>query len=661
MEDTLSKFMSESAKRHEENSNLIKEIRASTDAAIRNQGASIKTLEIQIGQMSKVLQERGFGSLPSSTETNLRGHVKSISTIVETYSYLIRRMGTSQYAVFTGQNHTLIKEKDPGSFTLPCFINNVCFNNALADLGASVSVMPLSTYLNLGLGELAHTKLTVELADRTVKYPKGIAENMLVEARLIRETLVLNRSLDLFFRDYIELNDLNVPLELRRDQVDDLMPTIKEGEVVEEFRARNDARMVSKIFGYPSDCDHDKKIRIDCAYNLKFSCMIDFAVLEDMDAYRDEGMGDVIFGEPFLREVGINAKRFEGMITIHNGNEEVTYQMVRSHPRFKHHTNEQCNKIPPLLKSIFSLCILFRNPFSSTTIGDENPIRTLGDYSKPSHEGYRNTIELPEGNNVVPLRSDTIRLVQNGCSFHGLRSEDPSQHLKDFLKLVDSLDLDGENRERMRLLPRHGIDLWLQVQIFYDHVNPITRRTIDQSIGGKLRNLNPEESCAILEDLALYDNESWNDPRDFAKSVKAITLPQDVPSTSDRRLIELENQVQRFMEAHLALTQSTQVNKITTSCEICSGPHNTQYCMENPEQAFVEYASSRIDEVGDVRLSRFEADFKRQQGEMTNKIDTLLKVIIDQIAGTLPSDTVKNPKLGTHPVSSARSYPTKDP
>ncbi|GKD00447.1 hypothetical protein Tco_1170721 [Tanacetum coccineum] len=72
------------------------------------------------------------------------------------------------------------KEKDPVSFTLPYFINNVYFDNALVDLGASVSVMPLSTYLNLGLGELAHTKLTVELADRTVKYPKGIAENVLV-------------------------------------------------------------------------------------------------------------------------------------------------------------------------------------------------------------------------------------------------------------------------------------------------------------------------------------------------------------------------------------------------------------------------------------------------------------------------------------------------
>ncbi|GJZ78877.1 hypothetical protein Tco_0643714 [Tanacetum coccineum] len=63
----------------------------------------------------------------------------------------------------------------------------------------------------------------------------------------------------------------------------------------------------------------------------------------------------------------------------------------------------------------------------------------------------------------------------------------------------------------------------------------------------------------------------------------------------------------------------------------------------------------------DARLSKFEADFKRQQGEMTNKIDTVLKAITDQITGTLPSDTVKNLKLGTTPVLSDRSYPTIDP
>ncbi|GKC63755.1 hypothetical protein Tco_1096353 [Tanacetum coccineum] len=63
----------------------------------------------------------------------------------------------------------------------------------------------------------------------------------------------------------------------------------------------------------------------------------------------------------------------------------------------------------------------------------------------------------------------------------------------------------------------------------------------------------------------------------------------------------------------------------------------------------------------DARLSKFEADFKHRQSEMTHKIDTVLKAITNQIAGTLPSDTVKNPKLSTSLVLAARSYPTKDP
>ncbi|GJW75051.1 hypothetical protein Tco_0134421, partial [Tanacetum coccineum] len=136
-------------------------------------------------------------------------------------------------------------------------------------------------------------------------------------------------------------------LELRRDQVDDLMPTIDEGEVIEEFRAWNDARM--------DKLEYKGNNVVRALMNIPifvgtFSILIDFGVLKDMDAYHDERMSDVIFGEPFFREVGINARRFEGVITIYNGNEEVTYQMVWSHPSFKRHTNEQCNKIPPLLK-----------------------------------------------------------------------------------------------------------------------------------------------------------------------------------------------------------------------------------------------------------------------------------------------------------------------
>ncbi|GKB27695.1 hypothetical protein Tco_0867096 [Tanacetum coccineum] len=246
--------------------------------------------------------------------------------------------------------------------------------------------------ITLRVGEENIIFKSVKPASSLIKrvYMLSLRERMELdlEARLIGETLVLNRSLDPFLEDYIELNDLNEPFELRRNQGDDLMPTIEEGEVIEEFRTRDD-ELDTKIDDYPSYCDSDKKIHIDCAHNLKFSCMIgfefthanffpllyvnvmskkfhnsimkdkmvykgnnvvgalmnvsifvgtfsvvsEFAVLEDMDDYRDEGMGDVIFGEPFLREVGIKTKWFKGIITIYNVDDEVTYQMVRSHQR----------------------------------------------------------------------------------------------------------------------------------------------------------------------------------------------------------------------------------------------------------------------------------------------------------------------------------------
>ncbi|GJS18690.1 uncharacterized mitochondrial protein-like protein [Tanacetum coccineum] len=520
MEESLIKFMFESVKIHDENSNLIKEIRSSTDAAIRNQGASIKALEIQIGKMSKVLQERGPGSLPGSTETNTRDHVKSISTTIEDDTPSIRgelmdrkesatnlkrillekpRIGYQIKASMNMHDSAIredslpLKEKNLGSFTIPCYINNICFKKALADLGASLNVIPYSTFTNLGLGEMTPTKPIIELADRKIKCPKGIAENVLVgidkfvfpvdfivldmpedikvplilgrpflstthakidvfkskitlrvtndkivfksdnftsniirrvymlglrermeldlEVRLMGEALILNRSLDPVYGDYIKLNDINKPLELRRNQVEDLGPTIEEGEVIDEplediVKTRSDDREIEGINEYHSFYDFDRKIHIDCAYNLQFSCVIgfghvnanffpilsinvmsrkfynsimkdkveyrgknivrafinvpifvgnffvvtDFTVVENMDAYRDQDRGEVIVGRPFCRASYVEARWFDGMITIYNGNDSVTYQMAHSHPRFKHLTNKQCNMMRPILK-----------------------------------------------------------------------------------------------------------------------------------------------------------------------------------------------------------------------------------------------------------------------------------------------------------------------
>ncbi|GKF09412.1 MAK10-like protein, partial [Tanacetum coccineum] len=114
---------------------------------------------------------------------------------------------------------------------------------------------------------------------------------------------------------------------------------------------------------------------------------------------------------------------------------------------------------------------------------------------------------FPSGR-TAKLRNDILMFQQH----HGESLSEAWTRFKDLLQKV----------------PYHGIDLWLQVQIFYDLVNP-------------------------SQDEPLT-NRPVNEPRDIAKPVNSIALPQDIPSTSDRRLIELENQVQRLMEAHLALT-----------------------------------------------------------------------------------------------------------
>ncbi|GKF70619.1 reverse transcriptase domain-containing protein [Tanacetum coccineum] len=79
------------------------------------------------------------------------------------------------------QNKVSPKLEDPRSFLIPCTFGKTFFCNALADLGASINLMPYSLYAKLSLETLKPTKMSVRLADRSFQYPIRIAENMLVE------------------------------------------------------------------------------------------------------------------------------------------------------------------------------------------------------------------------------------------------------------------------------------------------------------------------------------------------------------------------------------------------------------------------------------------------------------------------------------------------
>ncbi|XP_074335971.1 uncharacterized protein LOC141673137 [Apium graveolens] len=74
-----------------------------------------------------------------------------------------------------------LKLKNPGSFSLSCTIGEVEIGKALCDLRASVSSMPHSMYKRIGLGELKKTMISLQLVDKSIKYPLGVLEDVLVK------------------------------------------------------------------------------------------------------------------------------------------------------------------------------------------------------------------------------------------------------------------------------------------------------------------------------------------------------------------------------------------------------------------------------------------------------------------------------------------------
>ncbi|KAL4652146.1 hypothetical protein ACB092_01G211900 [Castanea dentata] len=89
------------------------------------------------------------------------------------------RVGENVSAVI--QRKLLTKCKDPGMFTIPCTIGNTRLEKAMLDLGASINVMPYSIYASLKLGPLNKTCVVIQLADRSIAYPKGVVEDVLMQ------------------------------------------------------------------------------------------------------------------------------------------------------------------------------------------------------------------------------------------------------------------------------------------------------------------------------------------------------------------------------------------------------------------------------------------------------------------------------------------------
>ncbi|KAI3748832.1 hypothetical protein L6452_12212 [Arctium lappa] len=130
------------------------------------------------------------------------------------------------------QNKLPPKLQDPGSFSIPVQIGVFHFDKVLCDLGASINLLPLSIFRKLGLGEVKPTNMTLQLADRSVKYPYGIVEDVLIKVGKFY-----------FPVDFVVLDmeeDVDVPLILGRPFLATSKALIDMEEGVMTFRVGNE-------------------------------------------------------------------------------------------------------------------------------------------------------------------------------------------------------------------------------------------------------------------------------------------------------------------------------------------------------------------------------------------------------------------------------------
>lgn len=179
------------------------------------------------------------------------------------------------------QNKIPEKLKDPGSFTLPCELGEIHITKALCDLGASINLMPYSLCRKLALGEPKETGMYLQLADRSIKRPKGIIEDLLVKVGKF-----------IFPVDFVVMDmeiDKEVPLILGRPFLNTARALIdvNQGKLTLRMDNEHIDFNMRKAMKYPSDSLNDSCYFIDC---------VDICTGEIQDEELDKGHLDQELG-----------------------------------------------------------------------------------------------------------------------------------------------------------------------------------------------------------------------------------------------------------------------------------------------------------------------------------------------------------------------------
>jgi glutaredoxin-related protein len=125
----------------------------------------LKKLNVNIPFTDVVTQMPTYANFLKDILSNRRKLYEETVTLTEKISTIV-------------MNRLPPKLQDPDSFTIPCAIDSTKFDHALCDFGASVSLMKKYVFDRIGVGELVPTRISLQLADRSVKYSTGQVEDL---------------------------------------------------------------------------------------------------------------------------------------------------------------------------------------------------------------------------------------------------------------------------------------------------------------------------------------------------------------------------------------------------------------------------------------------------------------------------------------------------
>ncbi|GJT83770.1 reverse transcriptase domain-containing protein [Tanacetum coccineum] len=550
---------------------------------------------------------------------------------------------------------------DPGRFLIPCEFTGITTCNALADLGASINLMPYSVWKDLALPELTPTCMTLELADRSITEPIGIAEDVFVNVGKFQ-----------FPADFVVVDfepDPRVPLILGRCflKTSHALIDVYEGEITlrvgkeaitfnldqtSKYTADYNHMTVNKIDVIDMACDeYSQEIQLTKRSRKKSTftahtellpivalpfglCMLPgtfqrcmMAIFHDMiEKTMEVFMDDFsVFGDSFSTCLS----HLEKMLS---GGEDTSLSLkwgkspfygeggMFSDTKFLNRDLRLIEALGDILKAChvvdltgghyyganytarkdfpdcedsracsipqefhilsFSLGIqkggLGGGFFNLRHLSLAN-IRKKGarlDGSSKNYKIFSEMLDDFDRQDVLDLHRlvkaswklfDScgihILLMDNGIAIHMMIEKKYPLTQEMLSKMLSrKLKVDHENEMTFELLriSSRGMDSFQRLTLkspsswhrslasnlnFYDLVSIHLKCEIDRAGGGKLCDKNAKEFWEIIENLALYDHEGFNDSKDRIKPVKAVAVSSNASKTPDRRLLEFEDQI----------------------------------------------------------------------------------------------------------------------